>query len=183
MTILRRFLPLSFLITCLSGLIFLVIQQNIRMNANDPQIQLVEDTVMQLSTEDDTFQITSLPRVNIKSSLAPFVVIFDANGRPVSSSGEFNGELPILPSGVFAYAKEHEDNRFTWQPQKGVRIAAIVKHFTGRTNGYVLAGRSLREVERREDILLQQVLVGWIATTVITFIAILVTTSDKKRKK
>jgi len=128
MNILRRYLPLVVLTTCLCGIIFLTAQQGLRINANDPQIQLSEDIASQLSTQTDTFQITQLPRVQIAPSLSPFVIIYSADGKVISASGELEGKIPKPPDGVFAYAKEHLDDRFTWQPKSGVRVAAVVKH-------------------------------------------------------
>ncbi len=44
----KYWLPLAIVITALSGFIYLVGQQNLRMSANDPQIQLSEDTANQI---------------------------------------------------------------------------------------------------------------------------------------
>ncbi len=43
------------------------------------------------------------------------------------------------------------EDRITWQPEPGIRSAVVVVHYTGATPGYVMAGRSLREVEWRID--------------------------------
>ena len=48
----------------------------------------------------------------------------------------------------------------TWQPQSGVRVAQVSVPWSG---GTVLAGRSLREVERRIDQLLLLVAAAWVA--------------------
>lgn len=183
MNFLRRFLPLSLLATSLCGIIFVTGQQMLRISANDPQIQMAEDIAQQLSTANDTFQITTLPRINIGASLAPFVIIFDANGKILSSSGELDGKMPLLPDGVLAYTKEHDENRFTWQPKAGVRIASVVKHFSGRTTGYVLSGRSLREVEKQVDSLEKYVLVGWLGTQILMAVVLLITTEHSRKKK
>jgi hypothetical protein len=37
--------------------------------------------------------------------------------------------------------------------------------------GFVLAGRSLREVEKREDGIMQIILLGWIGMLLVTFLA------------
>ncbi|HVZ58299.1 MAG TPA: hypothetical protein VG935_00895 [Patescibacteria group bacterium] len=181
MTALKRMVPLFVLITCLTGLIYLVAQQNLRLTANDPQIQMAEDTAAKLTTDQDTVQVTSLPRIDMRQSLAPFIITFDATGKVVSSSGEIAGQVPTPPQGVFAYAKEHEEDRFTWEPQTGVRIAAVVRQYNGRTSGYVLAGRSLEEVEKREDILFQQVGLAWVVTIVLTMLAVLITPLKSKK--
>ncbi len=183
MNVLRRWLPLAILTTCLSGLMYVAVQQTLRLSANDPQIQLAEDTALKLTTQDDTVQITSLPKIDIAKSLSPFVIIYDASGKVVSATGDIEGETPEVPMGVFAYTKEHREDRFTWQPRQGVRIAAVMRHYSGRTTGYVLAGRSLREVEKREDRLMRQVGLMWVVTLAATLIGVLVTSTSEKRKK
>jgi len=62
---------------------------------------------------------------------------------------------------VLSSTKNGSENWVTWQPRGGVRIAAVVVKSQG---GYVLAGRSLREVEKRETNALYQVMAGWLAT-------------------
>ena len=42
-------------------------------------------------------------------------------------------------------ARRGED-RLTWQPEPGVRSATVVVHYQGAQAGFVMAGRSLREV-------------------------------------
>jgi hypothetical protein len=39
-----RWLPLAVAITILAGLVYATVQQSLRQGANDPQIQLAEDT-------------------------------------------------------------------------------------------------------------------------------------------
>ncbi|MBI5044890.1 MAG: hypothetical protein HZC02_03120 [Candidatus Levybacteria bacterium] len=153
----------------LCGISYVMIQQQVRQAANDPQIQLSEDIAASLSTKEDTVQIAQLPRIDIGKSLYPFVISYDGAGEVVLATGLLNGKEPVVPEGVFAYTKEHGENRFTWEPQKGVRIAAVMKHFTGRVDGYILAGRSLREVEKRENLLFRQFILGWIGIIVLSF--------------
>ncbi len=55
--------------------------------------------------------------------------------------------------------------KLTWEPQSGVRIAAVVDSFNSATqSGYVLAGRNMREVETRIEKLAMQIGIGWAAT-------------------
>ena len=83
--------------------------------------------------------------VDIAGSLAPFMTIYDDSGVPIASSGHLDGALPRLPQGVLDYARAHGENRVTWQPLTGVRVAAVVTRYSGQASGFVLAGRSLRE--------------------------------------
>jgi hypothetical protein len=55
---------------------------------------------------------------------------------------------PTFPPGILDYTRQNGEDRVTLQPESGVRIAAVVVRYN---NGFVLAGRSLREVEKRES--------------------------------
>jgi hypothetical protein len=135
--IIRRFLPVAFLATALCGLVYLAVQQSLRQGANDPQIQMAEDMVVASGT------------VNINASLAPYMVSYDASGHPIGGNGMLDGSLANLPSGVFSYTAAHGEDRFTWQPRPGIRQAVVLVSIP--SGGFVMAGRSLREVEVRED--------------------------------
>ena len=90
--------------TIIFGVIYAAIQQNYRSGANDPQIQLARDINLKLHEGKavDTFFSDS---INIAQSLSPFVVLYDANGKPLRSSGYLNSKIPELPAGVFDFAR------------------------------------------------------------------------------
>ncbi len=153
--------------------IYIVIQQQLRQSANDPQIQVAKDTVFALEhgAKPNVFVAgTSIP---LETSIAPFVIVYDDSGKPIVGSGNIKGVLPTPPSGVFEYTKTHGENRITWEPIVGTREAVIVLPFTAENvSGYVLAGRSLAETENRETKALQQILLVWISALIGTFIAV-----------
>jgi hypothetical protein len=78
--------------------------------------------------------------------------------------------------GVFDYVRQHDQDRITWQPEPGVRIATVVAGYTGSQSGFVLAGRSLREVEKRESQAEMEAGVVWIVTL---FGSLVVVTADE----
>jgi len=86
-------------------------------------------------------------RVEISRSLAPFYVIFDNSQEPIASSGLLKGEMPTLPDGVLDFARQNRGHSLTWEPQPGTRIATVIVPYK---DGFVLAGRNMREVEARE---------------------------------
>lgn len=158
------FMAILAVVTVMFVTMYAVVQQDERQSANDPQIQIAEDAAASLDA-GGAFQSVILPaRVNIARSLAVFTAVFDATGTPVGSSGYLNGEMPTLPSGVFDYVRSHGEDRFTWQPEKGVRDAVVVTKYSG---GFVMVGRSLREVEKRESALLAEVFVGWLISEAV----------------
>ena len=159
-------------LTVLCGLIHLAVQQDLRQSANDPQIQMAEDAASKLaagvSPEMIVPQNTS---VDIVSSLSPYLMVFNDAGQPIAGSGILNGQPLMPPPGVFDYAKSHGEDRITWQPQPYVRQAAVIMHYAGaQTTGFVMAGRSLREVEIRENQLEFEVGAAWIFGLFITLI-------------
>ncbi len=170
----KNWLPFAVIIVIFSGLAYVTVQQNYRMSANDPQIQIAGDIVSALSggqVAPDGI-VPANPTTDIASSLATFVAIYSATGTPIGSSVAIDGKLPTLPSGVFDNAKQHKEDRFTWQPRADVRIAAVVASFGGAEPGFVLVGRSLKEIEIRETQSLLLSAIAGAAALVLTFAVI-----------
>lgn len=163
-------LPLAVVATGLFLLIYIVVQQNYRMNANDPQVQIAEDAAVLLAKDQDPKTVIPETQVNISTSLAPFVMIFDESGTPIASSGLLFDTLPEFPLGALTAAQKSGENRVTWEPQAGLRFAAVVDGYHG---GNVVAARSLREVENRIQQTTFFVGVTWLAALVISLILII----------
>lgn len=176
MTAYRRALPqlamLLTLTTFIAGTGYLISQQVLRMLANDPQIQLAEDAAQHLSVGEDAGRIVPERQVDMSTSLAPFVIVYDDAGRYIASSARLDDSIPSPPKGVFDLVRANREERVTWQPRPGVRIAAVV---TRSPNGFVVAGRNMREVEDREARVLKLAASGWlfanIALTVLWLLA------------
>lgn len=136
------------------GFATVAVQQYYRMAANDPQIQMAEDAATQLAGgTSPTAVVPGTPVVDPSKSLSPFIMVVDSNGKLLSGNMQLEGTSGTPPLGVLTAANSHQ-NRRTWQPQTGVRIALVVQKYThGNTSGYVLAGRSLSEIESRVSIL------------------------------
>ena len=172
--ILIYFIPFFIAITFISGLIYSTGQQILRIGANDPQIQISEDYVQRLSDGVDPKLLQSGQKTDISKSLATYVIIYDVKGNTIYSSAELNGQIPILPKSIFNYVEKNNETRITWQPQHNVRSAIVVTKYTGANPGFVLVGRSLREVEIREDNLLKITAVGWLITEIVTFLTLFI---------
>ena len=183
---LLRWLPFGIAITAMSGLIYTSSQQLLRQSANDPQIQESEDIATALSTSLPIGSVIPSANVELSRSLSSYVLVFNNEGQYVAGNGKLDGLVPIVPTGVFDYARAHAQDRFTWQPRSGVRQAVVLTWYTGQHPGFVLVGRSLREIEHREDQLLLIIALGWAITMAITFVATLIdkpsqSTTGKKR--
>jgi hypothetical protein len=163
--ILKKWLPLAIATAGLCGLAYLLVQQSLRISANDPQIQMAEDAASTLAGGASADAMVPSAKVDIAASLAPFLVIYDDSGKILASSAVLHGENPAIPAGVLDFTRQHGEDRVSWQPENGVRIAAVVVR---TNNGFVLAGRSLREVEKRisqvENLSGLAILVIWFTT-------------------
>jgi len=168
--IFRQWLPLAVAITAVCGLVYLAVQQELRQTANDPQIQIAEDAAAALENGAAVDSILPAGKVAIERSLAPFVMVFNDRGEVAASSAALHGETPQLPPGILEYVRTHGQDRVTWQPEGDVRIAAVVVRHQGAQPGFVLAGRSLREVEIREGNAELEAGAAWILTLAVTLV-------------
>lgn len=148
------------LTTFIAGTAANISHQVLRMSANDPQIQMAEDATQRLNGGEDPARIVPDRKVDMASSLAPFVTVYDDSGKPVASSASLDGATLAPPRGVLDFVRAHGEERVTWQPRPGVRIASVV---TRTTNGFVVAGRNMREVEIRESNVFKLAALGWLA--------------------
>ena len=168
-TTFKYWLGATIIITTLCFFTYIAIQQAIRLSANDPQVQMSEDTATKLASGQSAQDIVPKESVDIATSLATYMIVFDANGKPVASSAQLNGQTPTVPSGVFDSVRKNGEDRITWQPQNGVRSAIVVTQFKGSNSGFVLAGRSLRETEKLEDTIFSLFTFNWLGLVALTF--------------
>lgn len=177
----KRYIPFGFvvvIITILIGTAYGIGQQILRLSANDPQIQLAHEVAMQLDQGAIPDDVVGAYKVNIAQSLASFVVVYDKTGNPVAGTGYLDGVRPKAPIGVLKAADNHSDNRVTWEPKTDVRVASVT---VSTKQYYVLAGRSLREVEAREQKLSEIALSGWVAAMLVTVMAFIARDQYKQR--
>ncbi len=150
-TTLKFWLPLAAALTLMAGLVYLAVQQSYRMGANDPQIQMAEDGASSLASGQTAQSIVPAGTVDIARSLAPYLIVFDPDGKVLASNAVLRGQTPSLPAGVLDYTRQHGEDRISWQPEPGVRSAVVIVAASGGQAGFVMAGRSMREVQNRID--------------------------------
>ncbi len=169
---LLSWLPFAMAITVLSGMVYGAVQQNYRQTANDPQIQIGEDLAVALSNGQQNFTLPT-SKIDIAKSLAPFVIILDDTGKELYSSASLDGASVVPPAGVMAYTKANGQDRITWQPKNGVRLATIVANWSNekqKRSGFVIVGRSLREIEVRIRMFTMELAAGWFTAMISTLI-------------
>ena len=169
LTKINVFAALAAVITLLLGALYLIEKTSLRLSANDPQIQISEDITNYLSKGADVENVMPKSTVDVSKSLAWVLITYDDSGLVKSSNAVLNGQTPDLPKGVLDHARGNGQNRITWEPQKGVRLAAVITRYD---NGYVLVGRSLRDVEERYMLLGKMVGISWVVIILVSYILI-----------
>jgi hypothetical protein len=168
--LLYNVLVLMALFTALS-LGFVIIEQgSLRQSANDPQLGMATDLAIRLAHGVSPVVAIANDQTDMDASLSAFAIAYDEHGQVVASSAQLNGTVPRLPRGVLDYARMHGEERVTWAPRRDVRIASIIRHVAGPQGGFVLAGRNLREVESRKDLVLQMATLVWLGLLGIIFV-------------
>ena len=160
------FVLLVAIITVIFGAIYGAGQQIYRANANDPQVEVI-DQLSQIIKQDVPLEaiVNGEEAIDLHESLSLFVMIFDAEKKLAGASAKIDGESPIPPSEAFDIAKQKGEYRFTWEPKDGVRIAAVLAPVDDK--GYALAGKSLAEIDQRIYNLTLMVVVGWAVSVVL----------------
>lgn len=165
----RLFVLVLFLGTVSVVVTYVSVQQTLRLSANEPQIQIAQDLAAAIKDGSNPQDLVSAYSVDVKNSLSLFVIVFDDKGSPVVSSAQLDGNTPTPPQGVFDYTRDKGEDRITWQPQPGVRLAAVVTRYSSDSgSGFVVAARSLKEVERTINLVGELCLAGWAALVLIS---------------
>ncbi len=168
--LIKSWLPLAAAITLISGLIYVAVQQDIRIGANDPQAEMAKEAVLALENKQMPQNVVPVREVEMSQSLSPYLIVYDAAGKVAAANVSLHGQTPVIPDGVLEYARAHGEDRISWQPEAGVRSAVVVMSVAEGKGGFVLAGRSMREIEAHIAGIEMQVGVGWLATLALTFL-------------
>lgn len=181
-------LPFAVVITGICLLVYTAVQQNYRQSLNDPQIQMAEDGAARLASGGVPADIVphNSQVIDISRSLSPWIAVYDSAGMPLEANAVLDGAPPKPPIGVLDSARRGlpaisghhltsgiptNENRVSWQ--HGSVRQAIVAVYVPQTQQYVVAGRSMHEVENREKKLSLMVGLAWAAMLVGTLFAVL----------
>lgn len=175
----RVWVPIAIAVTGISVMIFAALQQDMRQSLNDPQIQMAEDAAAHLAAGGLPADV--VPRGNLidaNASLSPWIAVFDGSGKALESTASIGTSSLSLPAGALQSAKFSKgkdttrpyEDRITWQNKDGVRQALVIV-YVPQKDQYVAAGRNMREVEGREWQVQLVIVLGWLATLLLTFVA------------
>src|SRR5258706_3415552 len=170
--IIRHYLALALVITAFCGLAYLLSQQVLRLGANEPQIQMAPDAAARLSAGEALASVVPAGTLDVGRSLAPFTIAYDEQGNVLAATGLLHGQPPPLPPGVLDYVRQNGEDRISWQPEPGVRYAAVVERVTGAQPGVVLVARSLRETQDRIGVMGQLAGAAWLATMLASLVLV-----------
>ncbi|MBA3828030.1 MAG: hypothetical protein H0X33_03755 [Taibaiella sp.] len=164
-------LPLSAAITLSFAVLYLTLQQNIRMAANDLPYHEALDVRNSLVKGGTPQQVIApYKQLNLSSSHSAFVIIADQQGT-VASSATLSGHAPLIPSDALQNAGENGINSITWQPANGIRNAIVILPYaTAGGRGYVIAGQSLIEGEKRMTILSTIIFTGLVLISIVSLV-------------
>lgn len=171
----RVFAIVAAAVTLALAFAYVLVQQSMRMNANDPQVEITEGVVEALNMGQDPKAFSSMNPTDLSKSLSPFVIVYDGEGKAISGTGEIDGQIPTPPKGVFDAAKAKGQNRLSWEPKENVRVAAVITPYSSAggdassspSSGFVLVGKSLREVENRLQTLTKLAAVTWAVSLLV----------------
>ncbi|MBV9354639.1 MAG: hypothetical protein JO023_03820 [Chloroflexi bacterium] len=163
------FLPPAAAATGLALLAYLMVQQSLRLAADDVPATLAASAIARLDQGVAPEQALSVGQVELTASPAPFELVFDASGRLLASSATLDGQPPAYPAGVLGVASTRGEDRVTWQPRPGVRLATVARPWQG---GFVVAGQSLQLAEQHIDTIGELCVLGWLATEALIALAV-----------
>jgi hypothetical protein len=159
--------------TILFGTIYLVAMQLDRASANDAPLRLASQVATELR-EGQQATLQAQPHVDLSSSLAPFVVLEDAQGSPTAGSGFLKGKLVSLPTGVLTSAASKSTeadggagagaDSVTWQPTSTLRFATVTFKVGDQ---FVTAGQSLAPSDDLDTALGILTALGWIVSMLV----------------
>lgn len=178
----RIWIPLAVAVLLMGGLAYVASQQVYRQSANDPQVQISEDVAGILAAGQDPAALEGETKIDIGKSLSTFIVILGEDGKVISSNAVLDNQVPQIPKGALDAAKAKGSNKLTWMPSGGHRYAAVITPYGGDKPGYVLVGRSLREVESRVHQLTALIGLGILVSWVILLIVIVAVQNAHKMK-
>lgn len=154
-------LTLGVLLTLMGGGASLVFQQMLRRGANQPQEQMAAAYASEIASGVKPDEAIPRNYIDVARSLEPFSIFYDDQGTAATGTGYLNQRLPAPPHGVFNNVRASGIESVTWQPQPGVRVAAVIQRVEGATPGFVLTGRSLQVVEEQESLFWKMAFTSW----------------------
>ena len=113
---LMLWLPVAVAATIAIGTGYVIAQQVLRQNGNDPQVELAQTAAAQLNQGATPAQVATGPAVDLRTSLAVNVTVLDSGGTVLASTARLDNAVPHPPLGALTEAGRTGQNVVTWQP-------------------------------------------------------------------
>jgi hypothetical protein len=153
----------ALLLTAVGVVVYGVGQQAARRAVDDVPRALLEQARDRLSAGVAPATAVGGPTVDLSTSGAPFLLVYDSGHHLVASTATIAGAVPNLPPGVLDDAVARGEDRVSWQPRANVREAVVATPWRSPTaQRVVVAGASLAATETRTGALRDRVGVGWL---------------------
>ena len=173
---------MAIVFTAAIGFGYAAIQQVYRQSANDPQVQYVREAASMIANGADPKSIVPTEKIEISTSLSPFIMVFDKTGNLLASSAVLDGKSVQPPKGALVWPTDYGENRITWQPRASVRQAIVVRRTGGNRDDIVVSGRSLLETEVRISQLATMALIAWLGGLGVSLFATLWIAAMREKK-
>lgn len=168
----KNWLPLGIAITVICALVYFLAWQALRMQANDPQVEISEELSKAVMEVEDPAQFDPPQKLDISKSLSAYWIVYSQDGKALAGNGQINNSLPEVPVKLLEASNAKKESRVTWQPSGGAdRQALVIRPYEGVSKGYVAAGRSLRELDFRLKNLMVLTTLGWIVAMAASLLA------------
>lgn len=172
--IIRIWLAIMGVATLVIGASYAMVQQSTRLAADDLPLTTAQTVRNQLADGTSPQDVLTAKTVDLRYNDNVFVIIADNDHHVIAGSATLDGQTPLPPAGTFDYTSAHGSDRFTWEPQPGVRLAThMLPYGQAPNSGFVITGQSLKPYEDRIDVYTELALAAWLASlawTVLTLI-------------
>lgn len=171
---LRIWLALVGSATLVLGAAYAMVQQSARLSANDAPLAAVRSAKEKLEDGKTPKEVIPTEETDLRSDSGVFLIVTDDSEKVLASSAVLDDEAALPTRGVFDQGDQKGLYSFTWEPKKGVRHATqVLKYDSDNGSGFVVAGQSLTQIEKRAGTYNLIAVLTWLAvvvwTTVILF--------------
>ena len=144
------------------------VQQSMRLGANDAPYAAAQIAKHQLESGVNAADVVPEVKTDSLSDTTLFVIVTDDKLQILASSLN-DTESVRPPTGVFTYAAIHGRDSVTWQTGAGARLATTVIPYK---SGFVVAGQSLSQIEKRATKFTVLMIVAWLVVVGWTYLVL-----------
>nr|AIA18754.1 Unknown Function [uncultured bacterium] len=170
----RLWLAIVGVATLVLGASYAMVQQSTRLSADDLPLTTAQVAKQELLAGSNASDVVPSLKTDLENNSSVFMVITDSSKHVIASSAQLNGRTPLPPNGVFSYTSVNGSDRFTWEPQGGVRLATRVeKYGKSPDDGFIITGQSLQPYEDRISVYTTLAVAAWLAVIAWSYLLLL----------